>query len=269
MTQRCPSCLALVDPDAQASCPVCGYGLSAAPAADLPEFQIIEKAKRVRIQADVCLGVTADCTESSKAFAIGIPLIISFIVTQVSAIARSLMVSLQMHKDLEVDDPAIQLVLDRAEPALVAQAVSKLEYSGGGDSAETHLDAIATLANTVPCPTAGGARSAIVAICNADTKPLRDGRSPAALGAELKERGILLYLVCETFPAFEELARAAGGLIIPISNSPSEKELNVIAHQVAASLSMTLSTRSLVPLQVPAPSAINPACGEVLARLPV
>jgi hypothetical protein len=240
----CPSCQQVVDPGLRQRCPVCGFDL----ARPQRNASIVSACNRVKLLASVHLAFTIDATGSSTAFAVGIPLSVQIICDQVATRARDVQVTIQTHKDLECGEPMV-LHLDRGTPQQAQQAMKLIGFNGGGDSAETHLDAIEHLANILPWRPSGHSRQAIVALLNADSKPLRSGRSAHDLGLELRQRGILLYLVCEEYPVLRELADAAAGMLLRISNSPDPQELRCVSEQVAASLTQVASSGGTVPAQ--------------------
>jgi hypothetical protein len=240
----CLSCQQDVDPGLRRRCPVCGFDLARSGRAG----PIVDACNRVKMQVGVDLGFTIDITGSSAAFQLGIPLSVQIICDQVAKRARDVQVTLQTHKDLECGEPMV-LHLDRGTPQQALQAMRVIEFGGGGDLPETHLDAIEHLAKIVPWRGNGHSRQAIVALLNGDSKPLRSGRSAHDLGVELRHRGILLYLVCEEYPVLRELADAAGGMLLGISNTPDPDELRHVSAQVAASITQVAGSGGTVVMQ--------------------
>jgi hypothetical protein len=174
------------------------------------------------------------------------------IVSQVKAKAREVKCWLASHGDID-DGQNFIIHTDAGTPDQAVEDIKKIAYGGGGDPAEHHLDAVESLLNRVPWtadPTR--ARGAIIAFTTADTKPAKSGITALALGTKIKEKGILLYLVCELTPALQELASAAEGLVFQISNSPDPGELQKIASQLAASIVATVGSGGTVPMTVPA-----------------
>jgi hypothetical protein len=250
MNSYCPSCQQNVHTGAS-RCPNCAFDLNPSNGVITT---IIRHAVRPKIQAEVDLAFTLDVTGSSTAFADGIPKTLQIICDQVQAKAALVKVSVQTHRDFDFDAEPLALRLDRGTIDEARLAVQNLQFFGGGDAPESHLDAIEHLANTVPWKLDPRARGALIAIVNAESKPLRSGRSAAELGEDLRKRSILLYLVCEPTPLLDELAQAAGGMLLPISNSPSATDLQKVSSQVSASIvasvasgtkTITMNSRSI------------------------
>lgn len=243
---NCPSCQQpLPDPMASA-CPTCACRIS--PRATKPVLLTQPPARRPKLQVGVHLAVTVDRTGSSGAFATGIPRTFELICSHLTAKARNLTVFLQSHGDEdEGQHPILHTNGGTVEAA--AADLALVQYAGGGDAPEHHLDGIQNLLHTVPWPADPlRERGAILAFTTADSKPARSGAAAGAIGREIKARGILLYLVCEPTPTLQELATAAGGLVFPITNSPDPHELQLIAAQVAASIHQTVASGGTVPL---------------------
>jgi hypothetical protein len=197
------------------------------------------------------VAATVDRTGSSEPFAVGIPLTYETIVQQVAAKARSVKCWVASHGDLDCGEPFV-LHTDGGTPEQAIADIKKIVYGGGGDAEEHHLDAIESLLNKVPwTANPARARGAILAFTTADSKPTRSGISARDLGAEIRRRGILLYLVCESAPALQDLVKSAEGLMFQITNSPDPVELQRIAAQLAASIVATVASGDTVPMTVP------------------
>lgn len=240
---NCPSCQLELDP-AVSVCPSCAYRIDGTsnPLTLLPQ----PPARRPKIQVEVDLAVTVDRTGSSKAFATGIPRTFELVVGQLAGKARTVKVWLQSHGDLDEGQEHI-LHTNGGTPDAAVADIQQIVFDGGGDPPEHHLDAIEALLDQLPW-TADPlrARGAILAFMTADTKPARSGVSAAALGQAIRDNGVLLYLVCEPTPTLQELVTAAGGLLFPITNNPDPTELQVIAAQVAASITQAAATGGTV-----------------------
>lgn len=245
----CPSCQQPCDASADA-CPSCGWRFNRT--VGRPVQSIVRPAVRPKIQCEVDLATTVDRTGSSERFQTGIPKTYEMIVSQICGKARSVKCWLQSHGDLdEGQDPIIHT--DGGTPDQAIQDIAGISYGGGGDPPEHHLDAVESLLNCVPWTAdPSRARGAIIAFTTADTKPARSGISAAALGKEINERGILLYLVCEPTATLQDLASAAGGLVFQISNDPDPAQMQKIAAQLAASIVATVASGATVPMIVPA-----------------
>jgi len=245
----CPSCQAQLNASADV-CPSCGWRFNTS--SGVPGPSIVRPATRPKIQCQVELAATVDRTGSSERFQTGIPQTYEMIVSQVKAKARDVKCWLASHGDLD-DGQDFVIHTDAGMPEQAFEDIKKISYGGGGDPPEHHLDAIEALLHRVPWTAdPARARGAIVAFMTADTKPAKSGISPGALGRKIKDKGILLYLVCEPTPALQELASAAGGLVFQISNNPNQAELQKVAAQLAASIVATVASGATVPMTVPA-----------------
>ena len=247
MTIICPACQRATSTGA-ISCVACGWTFQHASSGPA----VVRPAPRPKIPCDVLLAATVDRTGSSKRFCEGIPTTFATICRQIDAKARSLTVCLQSHGDLDLDEEFV-LHTDRGTSAQAIDDVRRISYGGGGDPPEHHLDAIEHLLRTTAWPadpTSG--RGAILAFTTADTKPSRSGLSARDLGAEIRKREILLYLVSEPTPSLQELVSAASGIIFTITNDPDPTELQKISAQLAASILVTVASRSTEPMPVAA-----------------
>ena len=211
----------------------------------------VRPAARPKIQCEVDLGIGVDTTGSSEAFRTGIPDAAARIMKSVEAKARQVRIWLQSHGDLDEGQNMV-LHTDGGSVAQAIDDINKLTYGGGGDPDEHHLDAIEKLLKIVPwIPDQMRARGAIVAFLTADTKPAKSGVTAQALGEQIKNHGILLYLICEPTPTLHELISAADGFMFQISNSPDLSELQQIAAQVSASIAVSVTKGGTLPMSAP------------------
>lgn len=244
----CPSCQSQVDVSTDV-CPSCGWKFNTS--ASKPGPLIVRPAARPKIQCEVDLAASIDRTGSSERFQTGIPLTYEMIVLQVQAKARKVKCWVASHGDLDEGQDFI-IHTDAGTPEQAIEDIKKISYGGGGDPPEHHLDAIESLLNRVPWTAdLSRARGAILAFMTADSKPAKSGISAADLGKQIKDKGILLYLVCEPTPTLQELASAAEGLVFQISNNPDPAEMQKIAAQLAASIVATVASGGTVPMAVP------------------
>lgn len=246
MNPRCPSCGELQSSAQAAACEACGHTFHRTQSRT-PTFKPAARPKKIQVCVDLAL--TVDRTASSAQFAAGIPMTAELILDQMSAKAREMRVWVQSHGDLDEGQEPL-LLTDAGQPAQAVSDLRTIDYSGGGVPEEHHLDAIANLLDVVPWTAdPSKARGAILAFMTAESKPLRSGQSPAELGRSIAERGILLYLVCQSSARLDELCDAAGGMQFEISNAPDADELQQIASQLAASLVATVGQGKTVPVQ--------------------
>lgn len=249
----CPSCQAQVDASAGV-CPACGWKFNAG--VGNISSSLVCPATRPKIQCEVDLAVTVDRTGSSEPFKVGIPKTLEEILQQLKAKTREVKVWLITHGDFD-DGQDIIMHTSGGTPEQAIEDIKKVSYGGGGDPPEHHLDAIEFLLNKTPwTANLARARGAILAFTTADSKPTKSGISARDLGAEIKRRGILLYLVCELTPTMHELATAADGIVFQITNSPDPTELQKIAAQLGASIVATIASGSTVPMNT-APAVVK------------
>lgn len=241
----CPSCLCRIDNSEAVQCPGCGQQLNNA----LPEAnQIIGGLSRPKQPLTIDLAVTLDRTDSSRQFQDGIPKTLELVVRGIEQRVTDFRIFLCSHGDLDEGQTTI-LHTDGGSSDQAIEDIKQIQFQGGGDVKEHHLDAIEYLMNTIPWKALPGrSRSAILGIMTADTKPAKSGLSAAELGQQIYQRGISLYMVCEPTPTLYELARAAKGLIFPISVAPNPAELEIIAAQLTASITQPAGTGNTVPL---------------------
>ena len=245
----CPACQNKCDTSVDV-CPNCGWKFNKSPG--VPGKSIVHLAARPKIQCEVDLAATVDRTGSSKQFETGIPLTYEKIVSQVKAKARKVKCWVSSHGDLDEGQDFI-IHTDAGTPEQAVRDIKKVCYGGGGDQPEHHLDGIETLLERVPWTAdPSRARGAILAFMTADSKPARSGVTAAELGKKIRDRNLLLYLVCEPTPTLQELASAASGLIFQISNNPDPASLQQIASQLSASIVATIASGGTVPMTVPA-----------------
>jgi hypothetical protein len=240
----CPYCQSFVE-DSAACCSACGSNLQRA-----PQMSVVRPAGRPKMQSDVELSLLVDRTGSSHRFSRGIVNSVPIITEQIERKARKLTVWLQSHGDEDYGQfPVLLTNGGTAEQAL--RDLRTIVFEGGGDEEEHHLSAIENMANSVPWTAdPKKARGALLAFMTADSKPAGSGQSARELGESLRNRGLLLYLICEATPQFRELCEGAGGLMFPISNDPDPKEMQKIAGQLSASIVQTIATGGTVPLVV-------------------
>ena len=241
----CPSCQtqvnALVD-----VCPSCGWRFNTS--TGKPGPSIVRPATRPKIQCEVDIAVTVDRTGSSERYQTGIPQTYEMIISQVKAKARDVKCWVGSHGDIDEGQDFV-IHTDAGTPEQAIEDVKKISYGGGGDPPEHHLDAVESVLNRVPWTAdPSRARGAIILFSTDDTKPAKSGVSASELGKQIKDKGILLYLVSELTPTLQELASAAEGMVFKISNNPDPAEMQKIAAQLAASIVATVASGGTVPM---------------------
>lgn len=205
------------------------------------------KTRRAKQPVQLDLAIQIDRTGSSSAFAKGIQTFTDVLFTALNNKVASLNVILGSHGDLEFDEPFV-LHLDGGDADQAREEISRLKFDGGGDWPETHLDGIAEMSRCAPWSPLPYARKAMVGIINAETKPTRCGLSAHDLGQQLKEAGVLFYLVCEPTQTLGQLVQAANGLTMPISNEPDRDEIQRAASLIGKSISASISAGTTIPL---------------------
>lgn len=213
---------------------------------------ILPAVKRVnKIMADLILANEFDITGSSGEFERGIRRMVEQILHSVAAKARSITVYQSTHGDEDCGQYPTVITHGGTVEQAIADA-NRLVFSGGGDAPEHHLTGIYAALKAVPWPAdPRRGRGALMGYLTSDTKPDRDGMTPRRLGEKIREKGVLLYLVCEPYPFAEDLAEAAQGLIFPITNDPDPAQLQQISAQLSASILATVSAGGTRPMTVP------------------
>lgn len=205
---------------------------------------------RIKLPVKVTIAITIDRTGSSKTFQVGITKTIASVLPSVEAKAQIVNCYLQSHGDLD-DDQLPVLHSEAVSPSQIIQDAQKICYGGGGDLDEHHLDGIESLLQTVPWSLDKASRSVMLVFVTADSKPARSGRSPQDIGKAIKDRGIMLFLVGEPDTCLEDVVNAAKGFFFPITNDPTQKELETIAGQISASIAQSISSGTgTVPMPI-------------------
>ena len=244
---KCPSCAAEVDTSTNSVCPHCHFQFNTDLAPSI--IQPVRRVQKLSICALVALLI--DITGSTRAYATGVPLIVTIILKLIAAKARETKVFVHTGGDLDYDQKC-QLIANGVSPQAAIDEVAKLIYSGGGDDLETHTDSVETVVATTPWePDARKWRNALIILLTADSKPSRSGITPRQLGIALKERGVLVYIVAEDYPFARELADAAEGLFFPISNDPNPADMQKIAEGISQSILITAASTATRPMTVP------------------
>jgi hypothetical protein len=212
---------------------------------------LVKSVARPKVQIEVELGIEIDRTGSTKQFEVGVPPTFDIISSIIVAKARSMKVWVASHGDLDEGQPWV-LHTDGGSREQAFDDIRRIDYAGGGDPLEHHIDGVETLLRRLPWTTdRSRARGAIVLFATADSKPAKSGISARALGEEIRNAGILLYAICEPAAKLRELVSTASGLMFQITNNPDPKELQQIGSQVAASIVATMSAGGTVPMTVP------------------
>ena len=249
MNKKCPSCQKEV-PVAVKTCKFCNWQFRKATKATKAAKPAKPKIKPVRVKnpGTLELAIAIDRTGSSEQFQQGIYTACETIFKQLQAKVANINCWLQSHGDLDYAEIPI-LHIDAGTAEQVLDAIKSIEFDGGGDPPEHHIDGIQNLLNTVPW-TANSTKARAVMICflTADSKPAKSGITAEQLGAEIKNLGILFYLVCEPTPILVKLVKAASGLMFRISNNPDKQELNGIAQQVGGSITATVGKGDTVAM---------------------
>lgn len=245
MQATCPGCDAEISVDTT-ECPECGFSLIVRNS--VPRPTIRRMAVRPRRTADVEVAVTIDSTASSLQFANGIPILIENLLTDVRRITRACHVWLQTHGD-ESEGMFPLLRCDRCTVDEAVGVAQRIGFAGGGLPDEDHLKAIDHLAGIVPFTASSTCRAVLVAVINAESKPLDNG-SPFELGRELADRGLLIYVIGEPTPRIVEFVAGAGGQLLPITNSPQPDELSEIVTRIGASIRGTIVSGATRPIAI-------------------
>lgn len=244
---KCPHCLAEYDTATSSVCPNCQSQTS-----QVLALTIVQPIRRVqKISASVLVSILIDRTGSTGKFGQGVPLAAKQFLEPIAAKARETKVYVHTGGDLEYGEQCILICNGVTVPEAISE-IARLQYNGGGDEPETHIDSVETVIKTTPWePDPRKWRNALIIFLTADSKPARSGVTPRQLGAALKSRGILVYLVAEDYPFAHELAEAADGLFFPITNDPDPVQMQQIAAGISQSILVTAASTATRPMTVP------------------
>jgi len=217
----------------------------------VPVQAIAQPVRRInKIQPEVVIGIGKDTTGSSGPFAEGTHRSTELILRAVSAKARSVRGYQLTWGDEDYGQHPTLITNDGTVEQVLADS-ARITYGGGGDAPEHHLSGIRELVNVVPWPTdPRKGRGAVVVFMTADTKPDARGMTARQLGENIKDRGLLFYLVGEPYPFATEIVDAAQGLMFPISNNPDPAQMQRIAAQLGASILATVGVGATRPMTV-------------------
>jgi hypothetical protein len=144
--------------------------------------------------------------------------------------------------DQDFNEPIVPLLQDGA-PGEAETAVAQIDFAGGEDAAETHLQNFADILEMLP--TAGPTeRVAFIALTTGPSKPLRSGETPRELGEAFRQHNIVVCVAGEDCPLIREFVDAIGadGFFFQISNDPDDSELKRVADRIGASIVSSIST---------------------------
>lgn len=207
---------------------------------------VVRPASR-RVPIKLIAGFEFDRTESSLAFRDGIQLAAETFAQEFGQRVAEVTTYVGSHGDEDYhEQPILHLEGGSLDDAVTA--CRSIEFCGGGDAEETHLDGLDFLFQHVPWAQDLCARNALIAFLNADSKPTRSGKTPEQLGQEMRDLGVMLFLVCEPTPALRALANAAHTIIIPISNDPDLNELQRATAELCKSLTASLTQGATMPM---------------------
>lgn len=254
----CPSCQSIFTGTLPPTCPTCGAALGTSIEANrrqgsllVPKMPSIRPAARPKLPVEVTLGIEIDRTGSSAAFQAGIAFSSEVLLETIAAKVKSLTVYVGTHGDEECGEaPVLHTAGGTREQAMAD--IRGITFGGGGDAPETHLDGIRNFLETVPWPMdKSRTRGAFVAFLTDDTKPDRTGATATQIGKAIRDKDLLFYAVCQKTKELEALVSAAGGLLMPISNTPDRADLENAAAQVSASLIATIGAGGTLPMTMP------------------
>lgn len=246
---RCESCGEeyLKDDD---MCPKCGSKPSLG-ASRRKKRTIIRSVHRPKQPIELILGITIDRTSSSKEFSAGIPVTIETILKMIEKQVHRVRVFVQLHGDLECKGEEEVWLTTDGSPDQTIRDLSAIEYGGGGDPEETHLDSIYNLYRCTPWGfDSSRTRGVMLAIMNDETKTFKREKyvTIESFGKELISKGILTYMVCNDTARLRQFARSSQAMTFKISNEPQIGDLEVIAQDIVKSIVASVSGGHTVPL---------------------
>jgi hypothetical protein len=220
-----------------------------------PAIVSVAAIHRPKIPLNVQVAFDTDITASSLTYASGIPATQSQILHALENRFGRLEVWHLVHGDLDYgQEPAF--ITQRGTVNEAIADLAKIQFQGGGDLPENHLDGIDHLVRNVPwAMDYRTSRGALISFCTSDTKPSRSGLSAQALGEAIRQRRLLFYLVAEPFPWGYDLVEAAQGLFLPITNQPEPRLLKAISAALSTSLVGTVAAGKTVPMTFPSGSS--------------
>lgn len=246
----CPLCQTYID-ESESKCSECGYNFNSAnhgseldskngSDSKIVPAGIVQPGRRPKIQVLVELATLIDRTGSSKEFEVGIPKAFETIARFVEAKARSVSFYTATHGDKD-EGQEFALLTNSATIDQAISDVNDIDYQGGGEAREHHLDALEDLVERIPWGAGPDVRSAAVAFMTSDSKPASSGKSPEQIGKLYRNSNIQLYLVCQPTPTLNSVIEAAEGLMFQISNRPNEDELQQISTGIAKSIEQSFT----------------------------
>ena len=232
-------------------CPKCGSALAGGECTECTYFdpatsRVYSKRQLSKAGSEVELGVLVDRTGSGMAFSRGVTTSSKIILETVDREVRGTRVWVQTHGDEDYGERP-KLI---ARPGLARKAtaaIRKIKYDGGGDGPETHLSAIEEALGQFTSASMLSSKAMLVFI-NDETKPARSGLSAREIGCAVREMGILLYLIFEPTHEFKSFCNAADGMLLEITNEPSEELMQSIGKRIAGSVVHSVRAGSLKPL---------------------
>jgi hypothetical protein len=213
--------------------------------------ELVLQPVRVHGKRPGCAKVVLDIdrTDSARKFQAGIPVIARFALRSLETSIAKLDIDLWTHGDESCGELPIQLIQSGSIDQVI-EGISGINYRGGFDPAETHAEQLQRILDV----THWGlqmlyCRNIVVSILSEDTKPLRSRKSMHRLGFDYRENGVKLVLVCQPTPNLQEIVDAAGGFLIPISNSPDQAEIQKVTEALCATLTMpVMSSGGTIPM---------------------
>ncbi|MDO9016920.1 MAG: hypothetical protein Q8S73_20355 [Deltaproteobacteria bacterium] len=262
MNRHCPSCRQPLAPAATQSCPRCGEQLPSA--VDAPPMEarlvpgaqtsrlahVIAGSRRPRVPVKVQLAVDVDRTASSAPFRLGIHGNVTAILAAIEPRVGELTTWVFSHGDEDYGQRPV-LHLSGGSSTEAVAAVTAIDFEGGGDPPEHHLDGVEFALKNLPIASDRQTRAALVCFCSSDTKPARTGRSARAIGEDLRRRGIITCIVAEPVAELRALCEAAEGEFITISATPTPTDMERVAGRVSASIMASLTAGGTLPMSAP------------------
>ncbi|OVE73804.1 hypothetical protein BVX94_02815 [bacterium B17] len=241
----CSICQTSIADNTKNKCPNCGSVISSHAAKNAT---IVRPARKPKSPVEINLQVSIDRSGSSSAFAKGIPEICSHTFTALKNAVAKVCLGLWTHSDTDYGEDPVQLLED-GDPDSAMNEIRKITYQGGGDEEETHADQLENLLHVTPWSCSQmRCRNVLLMLANADTKPLKSRMSMEELGKEFKQKGVMLFLVCQETPNLRKIVDNAGGFLVEISNDPNADEIKRVVSTLTATMTATITSGKTVPL---------------------
>lgn len=184
-----------------------------------------------------------DATGSSDAYSKGIVEVNEQLLEQLPQRIGSVQWGLHVCRDLEYDQDADFSLGMGISTDILATSLNRIEFIGGGDSEETQLDSVLTIAQTYEFDPSILSRRALCIYTSSDSKPTRCGKGVPEVADVLNKFGIAAVIVAPRDCNLHALSEDTGGVSIELSNTPDSNDIQRVVALLTASLTQ-MATRT-------------------------